>query len=100
MNKIVITVPKKDKKWKWSLGGKNKRHYLRADTLLKAIERCFSMRRSKEKTCVKIKDGDVYVNESYPSYNSSEQLWTTSCFLEDYLSSKVKKSYERKFFNA
>jgi hypothetical protein len=87
---ITIRVPK-TKTDRWVVSN----HYRRrsAGTLLKLIERQVVKAVAKEKTCVVVNYGKD-TNETLESKDSNYLIYTTVCFLEDYLSYEIIKRYE------
>lgn len=89
-SKVVIYVPnKKDPFWKlrWGKGGIRKRKSVAS--LFNAIEHRYLRSQLNEKISIVITYGkdaaNVYVNESLASTDVHYLLYTTLCFLEDYL---------------
>jgi len=101
MHKIIIKVPK-DKKDKWKMGwGHSPKSSARADTLLNRLNKVLASRlRVEGKTAIMVKEyTDNHwenVNESLDSSDRDYLVYCTSCFLEDYLSKKVIRSYGKK----
>src|SRR3990167_2161263 len=100
MKKIVVIIPKEGQDWRATLfrGGSIKRKS--ALSLLTRIERTLGRsRRSANvlKFAVKVNYGKGYVNESYPSADSKQQLYALTCFLEDYLPENSLDSRYKKY---
>jgi hypothetical protein len=89
--RITIRVPKKDGD-RWKVG-----NYLRRNpnTMLKATEKLLRKATLKSKTSVYVKYSNGQHNESYPSLDVTKQVYAAVCFLEDYLSDKMIKKYEK-----
>ena len=102
---IKVKIPK-DEKSKWKLGiGSRPRSMARADTLLNRLERVLSSRLIlKEKIAIVIKEwnGTVWekINETLRSKDKNYLLYTTSCFLEDFLSKESLKRIEKRYHSA
>ena len=96
--KITIKIPRNEKdKWIVSFGKGNRKRNS-ASVILNAIERYLQVHAKKEKIAVKIleyeDDSWKNVNESLGSQDVNYLLYTTSCFLESYLSHEVLKRVE------
>lgn len=101
MNKITVTVPLKARKWKVSCVGSVGKQVATAagvmryvDGLLNSEKFLDSEAKLKEKTTVKVKYDDGYVNESLSSRSCKYLLYCLACFLEDYLSVTVIRQWE------
>jgi hypothetical protein len=98
---MKITFKKLQDKWSLSFGrGIVKRE---VPVLFSRLERRLSQTMKegatsaslmKDKTCVIVKYGKEYSNKTLVSRDPFYLLYTTSCFLEDYLSAKtIKRAY-------
>jgi hypothetical protein len=94
--KIIIKLPnKKINKFRLQKYGVKGRRYLRAISLLNALSRY----KLKEKTLIAVKELSTtryeVINETVASTNLKYLLYTTSCFLEDYLSAEMLKKFAK-----
>lgn len=97
MMKLKIIVPKNSSD-KWIVNNQYRR--ATPHTVLALMERLLLKATTKEKTYVSVKYDGGYHNESQPSSNVNEQLWTTACFLEDYLTQRIFNQYERRYLKS
>lgn len=97
MKKLKIIVPKNSSD-KWIVNNQYRR--ATPHTTLALMERLLLKAITKEKTYVSVKYDNGYRNESQPSCDANEQLWTTACFLEDYLTQRVFNQYERRYLKS
>lgn len=105
MRKIIVTVPRSEGgKWKVSIFGSRGKTRASASTAFQLVERGLndkknlnSEARLKEKTCVKVKHGDGFINESLNSDQPRYLLYCLACFLEDFLSESVLSSRYKKY---
>ena len=96
VTKYTITIPNKKEKL-WRVAGAKR---TTAELVIRFMERKLKTDKMKHysgtplevKTCVRIKDDDVYINETLNSCNAWEIMFAVVCFLEDYLK---KGSLER-----
>ena len=88
---VNILVPK-DGKWKV-----NGIHRASAATVLALTKSILRKATAKEKTCVRVKNGNMYVNETLPSKDAEYLMYCTTCFLDDFLNEKTMKKIERKY---
>lgn len=100
MRKIIIKLPESAvKKFRLQRNGWVGRRFLRASSLLTSLESAFPRRKLKENTSVvvKMRNGTRYenINETVASNNPKYLLWITACFLEEHLSKKVFKKYDK-----
>ena len=91
--KIKILVPKGKEKWK-VIRKMSRYHRANVNTALKLTERLINEATDKEKTCVRVNYNDGY-NETLMSQDATYLMYTTSCFLEDYLSPRTMNKYEK-----
>ena len=102
MRKIIIRVPKKNgDKFSLARKGWKGRSFVTAAGLMGRMERIFPRTEFKEKTAVIVKEYHRgrfrSLNETLSSKDPKYLIFTTACFLEDYLSKdklvKVLKKY-------
>jgi len=92
---ITIKVPQ-NRTDKWSVSfGKGMRKRNNASVILNAIERSLPRLSMTQKLAIKVKYGKDSSNETVQSQDVSYLLWATSCFLEDYLTKKVLRRFEK-----
>ena len=96
MSKIIVTIPKKNEKWKLSGVGTRNKGFASPSSLYNWIERRFHVPRLKEKMAIRVKYMDS-TNESLSSDNSNYLLYTLACFLKDYLSKEMLEIKYKKY---
>jgi len=98
MNKIIVTSPKKENnKWSiyWGKGSPRLRNS--ANLVFNALQRRYLRLSPTKKTSIMVKMADG-TNETCSSTNISYLLWTTRCFIEDYLSRETKNKIDKKIY--
>lgn len=101
--RITIKLPINEKgKFKLQSRGNLKgRQFLTAAGLLGSLERALLRKELKEKTAIVVKEyidsHFVNINETLPSTEARYLIYTTSCFLEDYLSEDTLKKEEKEW---
>lgn len=100
MKVFIIKMPK-DKNSKWSLQqtGVPARRFRNAHAILNRFKKVFPRMEFREKTAIMVKryvDGSfVTENETVSSKDPKYLIYATACFLEDFISPEVMRSYER-----
>ena len=96
--KINVKLPDSNvNKFRLKIPNHKGRRFLRASGLLNSLEKALAPQRIKEKICVRVKYDVGYINETLNSNNVNYLLWTTMCFLEDYLSKDYIRDINKKY---
>ena len=106
MRKIIVKLPdERVPKFRLQRHGWVGRRYLRASSLLNRLDGALKHKELKEKTAIVVKEGRIYkgrykgtiINESMDSTNPYYLLYTTACFLEDYITRRIMRPIERRY---
>lgn len=96
MKRITIKLPNDNGKWGLSFGkGLKKRNS--AGVIFGAIERRLRGYASEEKLVIMVREDGEIVNETLKTNDYRYLLYTTGCFLEDFLSEPMMKNIEGKY---
>lgn len=90
--RFTITKPANPHgKWKISFG-KGAKGYYSVGYIMRDLKRKFEAG-IKQKTCVRVKYGKGYCNDTADSLDAQYLTYATACFLEDYLPDRVLNKY-------
>lgn len=96
--KVIIKLPYKDGYWRLKIAGIEGRRYVSASGLLGGVKRFLLGTEIEKKTAIVTKrclgTSQETLNETLASNNPNYLMYTTTCFLEDFISPETMRVAE------